>query len=107
MSDLKVGDLLAFNVGMGSGEFRVYPIDKITPSGRIKCGNYELNQNLTIRGEHRWGPYRGEIVTEAIMVKYRRQENIKTIIAINFKRMSNESLDNIVDIINAEKAKNK
>ena len=60
--NLKVGDELAF---VNSNTISIIPIERITATGRIKCGTYELNPDLSIRGRRqRWGPYRGEIVTD-------------------------------------------
>ena len=66
MSEVKVGDELAFNVGYGRGTIEIHKVDAITPSGRIQCGRYTLNPDLSVRGRRdKWaGPYRAEIPTD-------------------------------------------
>jgi hypothetical protein len=70
----KVGDELAFS-GLSSG-WKIYKIDKITPSGRIKCGPYELNPDLTVRGRHTWstGPRRAYPATEEFRTELLRSK---------------------------------
>jgi hypothetical protein len=65
--NLKVGDELAVQ-GRYAGVF-VYRIERFTKSGRIICGPYELNPNLSIRGADTWGPFRMEVVTDEIREK--------------------------------------
>ena len=65
--NLKVGDELAVQTRY-AGVF-VYRIERFTRSGRIICGPYELNPNLTIRGADTFGPDRMEVVTDEIREK--------------------------------------
>lgn len=66
---IKVGDFLAFNRGSDDlPSYKVREVTKITPSGRIQCGEYILNPDLTIRGRSSWstGPDRAEVITPVI-----------------------------------------
>ena len=73
MTKIKVGDELAFCCGF-ENRWEAYEVERITPSGRIKVGRWELNPDLTIRGKWpRYGPYCGEIPTPEIRDAIRRQ----------------------------------
>lgn len=78
MSDepIKVGDELAFDYGYGKGRWMICKVDKVTPSGRIKCGYYTLNPDMTVTGRaDSWSfPYRAQRVTDDIRLAVRRQE---------------------------------
>lgn len=68
--EIQVGDSLAFCCGFG-GRYEIHTVTRITPSGRIVCGRYTLNPDLSIRGRRSggigsWGPRRGEVVTPEI-----------------------------------------
>jgi len=61
---IQIGDEIAFSVGFGRTE-TIYKVDRITPSGRIKAGIYEMNPDLKVRGRSGMGgPYRGVLVTD-------------------------------------------
>jgi len=50
-STYQTGEVLAFRLGgYGQPPYSLHKIDRITPSGRIICGHYELNPDLSIRG---------------------------------------------------------
>lgn len=69
--EIKVGDSLAFGCG---SRYEIHKVTRITPSGRIVCGRYTLNPDLSVRGRtDRWGPYRGEVVTPKILGIVRMQ----------------------------------
>ncbi len=78
MSDdaIKVGDELAFRVGM-VGTIQIHQVTAITPSGRIVCGPYTMNPDLSIRGrKDKWhSPWRGERVSETHRETVRVQES--------------------------------
>lgn len=63
-----VGDELAFDEGTTCVIWRIFEVNKITPTGRIKCGGgYELNADLTVRGAGIWhGPFEAFPVTDKI-----------------------------------------
>jgi hypothetical protein len=61
---IQVGDEIAFRSDHFSRSWTVYKVDKVTKSGRIKAGHYEMNPDLTIRGRSGWGgPFKGVFVT--------------------------------------------
>lgn len=64
---IKVGDEIAFRVGGLNRVWAVYEVNRVTPSGRIRAGKYELNPDLTVRGKSGWGgPYTGHLVTSEL-----------------------------------------
>lgn len=104
MSEYKVGDELAFYHYAGSGRWDIHAITKITPSGRIRCGYYELNPDLTVRGIGPWsnGPIRGEPVTDEIRAEIKRRELItmaKNLARFDWEKLTNEQLKAIFAII--------
>ena len=96
MSKYKVGDRLAFS---HQGKWSVYPIDKITPSGRMVCGRYTLNPDLSIRGREKWGPYRAYEVTEEIEKASRRREYLDILSRVRFEELTDDVLDALVEIL--------
>jgi len=100
----KVGDELAFYHHGGSGRWEIHEITKITPSGRIRCGYYELNPDLTIRGRNPWsnGPSRGEPVTDEIRGIIKRQKLIaraKYLARFDWDRLTDGQLETILAIV--------
>jgi len=79
---IQVGDEIAFRSDSFSRSWRVYKVDRITPSGRIKVGHYELNPDLTIRGRSGWsGPLSGVLVTPELRKKIIDERKKNAIIA--------------------------
>lgn len=79
MSEIKVGDELAFRGGYRS-DWHICKVTAITPSGRIKCGDaYTLDPDLRIRGPQKWGPYEAKLVTEEIREASDRADMLDTI----------------------------
>jgi hypothetical protein len=67
----KVGDELAFQTGNWQGGWEIHKITKITPSGRLDCGRWTLNPDLSIRGSRsHYGPYKAYAVTDSIREKH-------------------------------------
>ncbi len=66
MSEIKVGDELAVPRRFGGWDF--HTVEAITPSGRIKCGRFVLNPDLSIRGASPYGPYSACLATDEIPV---------------------------------------
>jgi len=97
---VKVGDKLAFREGF-AGMVRLYKVTKITPSGRIVCGRYTLNPNLTIRGIQSRHTYtwKGEIVTDKILAEVRRQDNLRYLEDVKWKALTDEQLEKVVAVL--------
>lgn len=94
-----VGDQLAFRSN-SRGRWEIFTIEKITPSGRIVCGRYTLNPDLSIRGDRGYsGPYRGCRVTEKIRAEHVRQQNLDFISATKFVDLRDDILDAVVAAI--------
>jgi hypothetical protein len=104
MSKYKVGDRLAFS---HSGKWRVYLIDRITPSGRIVCGPYTLNPDLSIRGPEKWGPYRACAVTEEIEKACRRREYLDILSRVRFDELTDDVLDALVEVLEGPLGENR
>lgn len=77
---IKVGDKLAYQDHY-SRKWRICKVEKITPSGRIKCGLLELNPDLVVRGRgESWSkPYRLEVATPEILAAAHRSSMIDKI----------------------------
>jgi len=103
---LKVGDTLAFRFGRGTVITR--KVLKITPSGRIRCRDYYLNPDLSIRGRaaSAWvnAPYRAYRMTNELESEINHRRNVSTIKNVNTEELSNSALDAISSIIAAETA---
>ena len=97
MEGVKIGDKLAFDTGYGLGSrqtrWAIYEVTKITPSGRIVCGPYTLDPNLSIRGRKGYGgPYRGKVVTQEILDSVKASKLIGLIDRVKFRELSLETL---------------
>ncbi len=104
---IKVGDEIAFKTdGFGSC-WRVYEVEKITPSGRMKVGHYELNKDLTVRGRSGWGgPYRGHLMTDELREKIANERERHAIMRkvedVRWRDVSLETLRKIDAVLNEE-----
>jgi hypothetical protein len=102
----QVGDKLAFLSGGFSSYWAIHQITKITNSGRITCGPYQLNPDLTVRRKReRWSsvPYRGEPVTQKILDEERdrldRAKALRVIEACKLRSLEVSVLVKIAAII--------
>ena len=95
-----VGDRLAFRCGGYSPYWEIAKIEKITPSGRMKVGRWELNPDLTVRGRTGYhGPYKGEPVTDDIRNEIKRMKNLSLLRDVEWNELSDEQLSEVVRII--------
>ena len=96
-----VGDELAFRCGSIRTRWEIHTITAISPSGLIKCGMWELNPDLTIRGKRgNYGPFAGEPVTEEIRQEMLRAKWILSLSTMTrWGDLSNAQLAEIVRII--------
>ena len=96
----RVGDRLAFYVDGINEYWEICKISRISPSGRITCGHFVLNPDLTVRGRSDFGtPFRAQPVTDDIRVAYARQRNLLIIRSKDFSELTNEVLVQIVRLI--------
>lgn len=99
---IKVGDELAFSCGY-RGNYEIHKVEKITPSGRIKVGWWELDPDLRVRGRHGYsGPYRGELVTQEIRDAVKRQHYFQKVSLMKPENLTTSQLERIVAIIAEE-----
>ena len=95
-----VGDALAFRyfTPMRCG-WELYRITKIMPSGRIVCGPFTLNPDLSIRGNSGYGgPCKGEPVTAAIVAEVRRFRALEYVRGFDWKKLSLDSLEAVIAV---------
>ena len=102
----QVGDKLAFRYHSLSSYWAIHTITKVTKGGRITCGPYQLNPDLTIRGKRNvWssGPHKGEPVTQAMIDEQRehieRRRALRVIEACSLRSLEVSVLVEIADII--------
>ena len=99
MSEIKVGDELAFRGGYRS-DWHICKVTAITPSGRIKCGDaYTLDPNLRIRGPQKWGPYEAKLVTPEIRELSERADMLEAIQRRSKPSLTTDQLRRIVAIL--------
>lgn len=104
MSDnpqLKVGDELAFACRIGR-PWIIRKVTNITPTGRIKAGEYDLNPDLTIRGSSKGrtgGPFRALVVTEDIRAECRRYQMVITLEKVAWHKLPDDKLMRIVNVL--------
>lgn len=90
---------------MNRGNWYIYPIDKITPSGRIVCGGYTLNPDLRVRGPDKWGPWRAYEVTEGREKAARRREYLEIIKKAKFEELPDEILAAVAEVLDGSRGK--
>lgn len=103
--NLKVGDRLAFhtNNSMTGHHWQIYPITKITPSGRIKCGSYELNPDLTIRTQDIWLRTTCHLLTDNIRREWRRERLVSRMRTTKWAELTDDQLFRVSAIVNEPK----
>jgi len=102
MSEIKVGDELAFCCGYGNS-YQIHPVEKITKTGRIKVGRWELDPNLRVRGRSGYGePYEGEIPTPEIRDAIKRQNLLYRVRAMKPDKLTTSQLERIAAILAEE-----
>lgn len=100
MAEIKVGDELAFGSSGWAATYKIHKVERITPSGRIVCGRYTLNPDLTIRGSRNaWGPYRAEVVTQEIRDEIEKQDILSVIGATNWQMLDLEHLRKVKGVL--------
>ena len=95
-----VGDALAFRCysPMRAG-WDIHKITKIMPSGRIVCGPFSLNPDLSIRGKSGYGgPYRAEPVTDTIVAEVRRFKALEYVKGFDWNKLETDSLEAVIAV---------
>ena len=97
---VKIGDKLAFQVGYGTKTWSIQEVTKISPTGRITCGQYVLDPDLRVRGSDRYsGPFRGEILTSEIVYRV-KVANVRRFIAdFNLNCLSDDDTIKLADVM--------
>lgn len=100
MTEIKVGDELAFQCGYGR-QWEIHRVEKITPSGRIRAGRWELDPDLRVRGKRGsfYGPYRAQRLTPEIREAAKRQWTIQRIERQKFGDLTTDQLERIYAIL--------
>lgn len=92
------GEQLAFEIPF-SKDYEIIRVDRVTPTGLIKCGRFTLNKDLRIRGvggRGYSGPYYGERITPAIRERVMRAKAIRRIRGTKLEALSTACLGSIV-----------
>lgn len=96
----KVGDELAFSYGRNDDIWKIHKITKISPTGRISCGNYILNPDLTVRGERNYNlPHQAYPVTAEIKRSIIRRRYVAFFESYDFDKLTDEQLDKVMKVI--------
>lgn len=104
MASYKVGDKLAFRIGFYQ-KWHVEEITHITPTGRMQCGHYTVNPDLTIRGKRDrgyYGPYRAEKVTQEILDSVRVEYLSHKLSDLKFNNFSVDVLEKAAKLFGVE-----
>jgi len=101
---IQVGDEIAVRSDHFSRSWTVYKVEKVTKSGRIKAGRYEMNPDLSIRGRSGWGgPFRGVFVTpelrKEIVDERRKNAIVEKVSAVKWRLLSLAKLQKIDAIL--------
>jgi hypothetical protein len=101
---IQVGDEIAFQYDGIRTRWEVFKVDKITKSGRIRAGHFELNPDLTIRGAHGWrGPDEGVLMTDElrkeIVDERRKNAIVEKVSAVKWRLLSLAKLQKIDAIL--------
>lgn len=103
MSEIKVGDELAFCENYGR-HWSIYTVTKITPSGRIRCGGYELEPDLRVRGRpSHSSPYEAVIPTNRIRELATRRKLLTGLRAVVWDNCTTDQLNRIMEILREPK----
>ena len=102
MSDYKAGDQLVLKHRYG--DWQIITVGRVTPSGRLVCGNYTLNPDLTVRGRGDWSAvYRAEPVTPEIRTEVLRQRNRRLLVHTKFDELDPRTLARLARIVREAK----
>jgi hypothetical protein len=95
-----VGDCLAFYCGLGlSNRWEIHKVTKITQSGRLTCGPYTLNPDLSVRGSSGYsGPHRAEPVTKEIVLEVRRRRALEYLKGFDWSKLDADRLEAVVAV---------
>lgn len=99
--EYQVGDELAFHHGHRPGQWVIKTIGRITPTGLLVCDQWMLNQDLTVRGYRRYGPNRGQPVTDTVRKAIRRQQNLITVSVAKWPGLTDEQLEIAAEVVRA------
>lgn len=100
---VKVGDELAGKHRFGG--WKTYTVDRITPSGRVVCGDLALDPNLRVRGRDTWSnlPYCLQRMTPQIKEKIKRQQLVETCLKLinstQFSSLETSKLQTLVKLL--------
>lgn len=96
---IKEGDILIFhNSGLGRNWYAA-KVDKITPTGRIKCGNIELDKNLVVRGQGSFPQIIAYRDSPRLRKKVKREANLRYLKMVQFDMLPHAVVGQIVRII--------
>lgn len=87
--------------------WKTHKVEKITPSGRIHCGNFILNADLSIRGSGGYTSTSFHRITAGVRAKLKRQKNLMIIDKTVFHNLPSPILAAIAELIEGTKDEEK
>lgn len=99
----KIGDVLAFQEGY-SGDYYIYEIEHVTPTGIANVGPYKVNPDMTLRGKRGrgyYGPYKAEFVTDKISKIVERQKFLARVARTRWTNQPTDILKAICELIDS------
>jgi hypothetical protein len=103
---VKVGDWLYFRTyGFGAGVSR-HKVVRVTPTGRVGCGNWTLDSDGYVRGEGGWGRPRLLEPTKEVLIEW-KMGHLRSAITgwVSGDGLKNASLDKLAAVVNAIRGK--
>lgn len=97
---IKVGDELAWRAG--SGRWVIRPVKKITRTGRIRCGPWECNADLSVRGREMGDPTHLERVTPEIRAAVERQRLCVRLWETDWTRLPDDVLRAVAELVEGQ-----
>lgn len=101
MSEIKVGDELAFQWGLNK-RWGIFQVQRITPTGLIKCGHWTVNPDLSIRGRGYTSPFRAHLPTPHVREQVRRQWLTQRLQLAKPENLTTDQLERIAAILAEE-----
>ena len=103
--NIKVGDELAFQSGY-RGDWYIYEVSHVTPTGISTAGPYKVNADMSIRGRANrgyYGPCRAYHATADIKAKVTRQKCLAKIERTKWRTLDDTSLLAVCAIVDLAK----
>ena len=98
----RVGTEFAFQHGIPL-QWHILAVTKITPTGRMTCGPFTLNPDLSVRGKRTmYGPRYAVVATPDIHRAVARQNNVRMLRRVLWSEVSDVKVQAIARILQTE-----